>query len=263
MLKATIVIDLPSTERAKTGPVAWVRSLFGSRTPERSGKEELSVGAFSVVQGVIAAFATAGVTDALAFLVDKQVVYVDTDDIADDAALIVEAAQITGVLDRPFKEMRIALAHEDATLRTVFDCAITNQVVLGEAEMTISVASRLVELSARPGETAQGYADRVAAATQPATFDAARAALDLLVGQVATALRAAIAGATVTPDPARIEITRATKIATSPPWGAHVVQPGLRGEPPYFDDPYYDVATHVVAGVIAKAPGTFATAKLT
>jgi len=85
MLKARIAVDLPSAETQRSmGPVEWVRSLFGAQIDLRSGKEELTVCAFSLVEGLIAGFARAGVADVLSFLVDRQVVYLDSNDVPDD-----------------------------------------------------------------------------------------------------------------------------------------------------------------------------------
>ncbi len=112
MLKSEIAVDLPSVEtNRRVGPVEWVRSLFGAHIDLRSGKEELTVGAFSLIEGLIAGFAKAGVDDALSFLVDKKVVYLDTNDVPNDLPLIAKAAEASGVLDAPFSEMHLVLAH--------------------------------------------------------------------------------------------------------------------------------------------------------
>src|SRR5215468_10724253 len=111
MLKAKIVVDLPSVEtHRRMGPIEWVRSLFGARIDLRSGKEELTVGAFSLVEGLVAGFAKAGVADALSFLVDKKVVYLDTNDVPDDLPLVARAAEEAGILDQTFREMHLVLA---------------------------------------------------------------------------------------------------------------------------------------------------------
>src|SRR5215470_13097682 len=104
MLQARITVDLPSVEtHRRAGLFEWVRSVFGATIDLRSGREALTIGAFSLVEGMVAAFAKAGITNVISFLVDKRVVYLDANDVADDLGLIVDASQAAGVFDRSFK----------------------------------------------------------------------------------------------------------------------------------------------------------------
>ncbi len=54
MLRAKITVDLPSSETNRSkGPIEWARSLFGAKIDLRSGKEELTIGAFALVEGLV------------------------------------------------------------------------------------------------------------------------------------------------------------------------------------------------------------------
>ena len=164
MLRAKITVDLPSAETSRSkGPIEWVRALFGAKIDLRSGKEALTIGAFALVEGVVAAFADAGVHDAMSFLVDQKVIYMDPHDVPDDLPLIARAAELTGVLNKPFREMHLVLGHKTEWLHTLIDCTITNQVMLGAAELTMVLSSRMRKLQIVAGESAQQYADRVRA----------------------------------------------------------------------------------------------------
>ena len=265
MLKSKLVVDLPSVEtNRRMGPIEWVRSLFGAKLDLRSGESELTVGAFSLVEGLTEAFAAAGVTDAISFLVDKKVVYADTNDVPDDLPLVAKAAEEAGVLDRSFTEMHLVLAHKTPTIHAIFDCEIASHVVLGQAEMEVDVSARLTELAIKPGETAEQYAARVKAfAAEDDSFDPARRELDALVDRVADALRAKLVGATVTRDPAVVQIIRPDRRQIGKfndlPFGADVRAPEYRAVPTmqrygayadpfyyYYYDPYYDFMSWVL-----------------
>ena len=185
MLKARVHADLPSveTQRAK-GPIEWVRSLLGAKLDLRSGKEELTVSALSLVEGLSAAFQRAGITNAISLLVDKKVIYLDTQDTENDLPLIAHAAEVSGVLDRPFKEMHLVMSHKEAGVHTLIDVRIANQVVLGGEELTIELSGRVEELRVQNGETAQQYAERVRGfAREGERMEVARLALGSATGR--------------------------------------------------------------------------------
>lgn len=256
---------MPSVETQRSpNPIEWLRSLFGAELDPRSGKEELTVCAFSLIEGLMAGFARAGVDDVLSFLVNKQVVYVDTNDVPNDLSLIGQAAQAAGILDRKFREMHLVLAHRDAVLHTIVDCKITSRVVLGEAEMEIELSSRLSELQVRVGETAEQYAERVRAfAAEPSSFEPARQRLIQLTQRSATSLERALIGSKVSQEEAVVQLIRPDRrqISRFPSlgFGDEVQSPVYRPVPTlqragayadpfyyYYHDPYYDYMNFVL-----------------
>jgi hypothetical protein len=265
MLKSSIRVDLPSVEtNRRPGPIEWVRSLFGAELDLRSGKEELTVGAFSLIEGLVAGFARAGVMDVISFLVDKKVVYLDTNEVPDDLPLIARAAEAAGVLDQRFREMHLVLAHQDEALHTIIDCKVTSQVMLGQSELEIQLSSRLSELQIRQGETAEQYAERIKAfALVDASFEPARRRLEQLTERIAAALGPALVGSKVACEdalvqlirPDRGQISRFGKLA----FGDEVQSPEYRPVPTlqragayadpfyyYYHDPYYDYMNYVL-----------------
>ncbi len=184
MHRSRIVIDLPSAEtERRRSPLEWVRSLFGAELDLRSGREELTVGAAWLIEGLVEAFASLGIHDVVSFVVDEEGIYLDPGGVSDDLPLILRASDAAGVLDREFREMRLVLAHRGEQLETRIDCAVKNGVLLGEAEMTI-------ELSSRPHERP----DRTGA---PPLHE-----LEVLTERIANELTSALAGARVTRGPA-------------------------------------------------------------
>jgi len=265
MLKSKIIVDLPSVEtNRRMGPIEWVRSLFGAKIDLRSGKEELTVGAFSLVEGLVAAFEAASVTDAISFLVDKKVVYLDTNDVPDDLPLIAKAAEESAILDKSFREMHLVLAHKTPSLHTILDCSIASGVVLGDAEMEIEISARLPSLQIQKGESADDYATRVKAfATKENSFEPGRHELDQLVDRVADALRSKLVGAKVTREDATVQVIRPDRQQISKfgslGFGNDVRAPQYRAVPTmqragayadpfyyYYYDPYYDFMNYLL-----------------
>jgi hypothetical protein len=259
MLYATVVVDLPSVEgRRAMGPIEWVRSLFGGELDLRSGKDELTIGALSLLEGILDACRKAGIKNAISFLVDKKVVYLDPNDVDDDVSLILSACERAGVLDKKFREMHLALAHREAGVHAIIDIEIKNEVMLGEEEMGVTFTGRPEGLRVQSGETAPEYAERVRAfAKDGEAMESARRALDALADRFAHALRTSIAGAKVTALAAEIrliapespQIARFRRLG----FGGEIEEPGYRALPTYrragayadpfyyyYYDPYYD-----------------------
>jgi hypothetical protein len=265
MLRCNISVDLPSveTERHK-GPIEWVRSLFGAQIDLRSGKEDITIGAFALVEALVGACADAGVDDAISFLVDKKVIYADPNDVPSDLPLIVIAAQNAGVFNRKFNEMHLVLAYKTQTLHTIIDCTITNHVMLGEAELKVMLSSRVCSMQVGAGETAQQYADRVRGfAKTEGGFEPFRQEQDQLGQRLVHALRRRFTGSSVTCDGASVQLLRpsAQQIGRFRrlQFGDGVRAPMYRAVPTtqrsgayhdpfyyYYYDPYYDFANYMM-----------------
>ncbi len=182
MYQARITVDLPSAETdRRRRPLEWLRSLLGAELDLRSGREELTVGAAWLVEGLVEGFAAVGVDDVVSFLVDGASIYLDTRHVPGDLPLIVRAAEAAGVLDREFRAMHLVLAHHSPTCHTTIECTVRNGVLLGEAEMTVVLASK------------------PAARLEPA---AGLAELDELTERVANELASVLTGARVVRDAA-------------------------------------------------------------
>ena len=271
MLKSTVRVDLPSVEtNRRPGPIEWVRSLFGAQLDLRSGKEELTVGAFSLIEGVVAGFDRAGIHDVISLLVDKKVVYLDTNEVPDDLPLLVRAAEAAGVLDQRFREMHLVLAHRDEVLHTIIDCKVTSQVMLGESELSIQLSSRLTELQIRQGETAEHYAERIKSfAMVDSSFEPARRRLEQLTQRIAAALGSALVGARVACEDAVVQLIRPDRGQIGRfgqlPFGDEVQSPEYRPVPTlqragayadpfyyYYYDPYYDYMNYVLVDAMVR-----------
>jgi hypothetical protein len=265
MLKSAITIDLPSTvaDRNKTA-TEWIRSLFGAKLDLRSNHEQLTMTAMSLVAGLVDGFSAAGISDVISFVVDKRVVYLDTREVPDDLALILEAADQKGILDKKFSEMHVVLSHKESGLHVLIDVRIRNRVMMGEEEMSIDLSGRVEELQIQPGESAENYRDRIQNYMKEAgRADAHRLALDALTQRVADRLGLTLVGARARVQPSTLQVimpgsqqlARLRKL----PFGSRVDRPHYRAVPTYqrsgayadpffyyYYDPYYSFMSWVM-----------------
>jgi hypothetical protein len=261
MFRSKVTVDLPSIEQKRSmGPIEWVRSLFGAQIDLGTGKEELTMTAWSTLEGLYRSLQRAGVRDAISFLVDRKAIYVDSSEIEDDLSLVWKSAREKRVLDKPFKEMHLVLAHREGGLHLIFDIKIHSQVLLGDPELVIDISGRPEALRIRPGESAEQFTARVRSwADEPAERERLR-----LMMQARLELIADLPGAVVDVQAAYVELIKpdARRIsalgklefgdeAAEP--GYHTVptkrQPGAYGMDPYrhyYYDPYWDLASYMM-----------------
>jgi hypothetical protein len=259
MLKTRIEVDLPGVEVLRSmGPIEWIRSLFGERIDLRSGQVQTTISAFSLLEGLHKAFSRVGVTDAVSFLVDKRVIYVDTQEVTHDLTLVWQAALERKVLDRAFHEMHLVLTRHQAGIHLLFDIRLTARVVQGDPHLTVDIAGRPEELRIRRGESAQEYALRIQHLTSnDGGAEAYRDALDAIGQDVATALRHEIPGAVAEVVPSKVQLVRPGNKQLSNfrhlQFGQDVTEPSYRPVPSkarhgayadpfvyYWHDPYWD-----------------------
>lgn len=271
MLRARILIDLPSAEvyRQKTLGEAF-RSLFGAEIDLRTGLEETTLTSMALVEALVAGFGRAGVTNAIAFIVDKKVVYKDTVDQGNDLPLILAACQQTRLMQRKFGEMHLVLSLAENGMFAIADVRIQRQVLHGQAEVSVDLSGRIDELRIQRGESAAGYAERVRAfARTPGVAEAWRRAFEASVQRVAGALGGTLPGARVGVEPARIQLIRpGTKQVARFRYlgfGNDVQRPTYRPAPArerhgayadpfyfYYFDPYYDFMTFILLDDMAS-----------
>jgi hypothetical protein len=145
LYRARIIVDLPSAE-ASGGSRFTAYMKPGRDRAERH--EELTIGAWALVEGMFAAFERCGIDDAVSFTVDGVSIYRDDANAEKDLHLVWAAAEDRGVLDRTFDEMHLVLAHRLPEGRVTFDLRVTRRVVLGSAEMVIAVEGEVPEPTA-------------------------------------------------------------------------------------------------------------------
>jgi hypothetical protein len=260
MLKGKISIDLPSTEtERKMTVLERIRSICGAKIHLASGNEELTVSALTLASGLVEGFRAAGINNAIAFLVDKKVIFNDAHEREDDLHLILEAAQRTEILNHPFREMHLVLTKTENGIHSIFDVKIRNGVLLGVSEMIIEVSGRLLELRLKDGETAEDYAARIQDfMKEESKIESKRLLFQELMDRVSTSLQRALVGSKARTDDANVFVVQPTQQQISDmerlKFGKDVEDTHFRSVPThqrsgayadpfyyYYYDPYYSL----------------------
>ena len=274
MIKSIINVDLPSveSERRKT-LFDQLKELFGARIDLRSGYEETTVSAFSLIDGVCNALYRAQISDAISLIVDKKVVFLDTLNVTADSGLLWQAAQEKGVFAAEFQEVHVAYGQREAGLYVILDVRVQRRVLRGTAEMTVELAARPEALVVQNGETAQGYAERVTSyARNEAAIAHERAALDGIAQRVAGELGRALPGSRVNVQPAHVQLirqeSRQLRRFGKLGWGSQATTPHYRPVPTqarsgayadpfyyYWHDPYWDFTNYLMLDAVLHHGG--------
>lgn len=273
MLQASITVDLPSveTQRQKSF-LQKVGAVLGVSYDLKDGMEELTIGSFSLVDGLTKAFVEAEIDNAIAFLVDNTVVYNDTEQVSNDIDELLRAAQSKGILDQTFQEMFLVLEHAEGGVHYIFDVRIKNRVSTGVEEMAVSVSGRLERLRIKPGETALAYATRLREfMMEPTEVEIYRSLFQGKVDHVAVSLQQHFRTSKITRTDARYQIIKpgVKQLANIRNlwFGEHVLAPTYRAVPDrhlrgayadpfyyYYYDRYYDFLSLYMLDMMYQHP---------
>ncbi len=274
MIKSIISVDLPSVDSERRKNLFdQLKELFGARINLRTGYEETTVSAFSLIDGVCNALTRAQISDAISLIVDKKVVYLDTQNVTSDIGWLWQTARDRGVFEADFQEMHVAFSQREAGLYVIVDVRVQRRVLRGTAEMTVELAARPEALVVQSGESAEGYAARVTSyARDEAAIARERAALDGIAQRVAGELGRALPGSRVSAQPAHVQLirqeSRQLRRFGKLGWGAAATPPHYRPVPTqarsgayadpfyyYWHDPYWDFANYMMLDAVLHHGG--------
>jgi hypothetical protein len=245
-------------------PLEWVRSMFGAKIDLASGKEELTVSTLALIDGIVEGFRHAGVTNVISFLVDKKLIYNDVNNVENDLELILQAAERTGLMGRPFQEMHLALDHHENGIHSIIDLKIRNEVLLGDEELVVDIAGRAEHLRVMEGETAQDYAERVRTFISDINnLNACRLAFEDQVRRFCNSLEKHLTGSKARMEEVQLQLIQpgARQVARFKDlkFGKDAESPTYRPVPTqqrsgayadpfyyYYYDPYYDFTTYLI-----------------
>ncbi len=271
MFQSKIRIDLPSRETIREKSVGeWFTSLFGARPDLRTGREVMTISAYAVLEGIVTAFASAGMTNVISLMVDNRTVFLDTQDVPDDLAAMHHVAKKSGALNRRFREMHLAFTHREQGMHVIIDIALKPQVMLGDEELVITLSGRLEELRHQDDEPANRYRSRIREfVSDTDNFDRPREILDDITERLVMALRSTLPGArNISASPSEIQLTRpdAKQMGRMRnlrfDGGEHSryrptparYREGVSYDPfyHYYYDPFYDFALFVMVGAAVE-----------
>jgi hypothetical protein len=196
----------PRARRAATQedhPRARRRQYNEDASPAQSGLD--------LLLKICRAYASAGITNAIALEIDQKQIFLDTEEREDDLNEMMSAAQRSGELQKPFHNMHILLSHEEEGLRTLFDIRADQEALAGAAPITTDISARILQMQIRRGEGAKDYAERLRSfAADTSLLDEYRRSLTDLTERVAAHLGHALPDASVTHEAVTVRMQKLT-----------------------------------------------------
>jgi len=188
-------------------PRFWdkVKKTFGGRPNLDTDRIKTRMQAADLVMGVKRALERLGIDDAVALIVDQQVLFEDKKGRPGDATELFTAFfENEDVYGREFEDLRLAVEHREAGLHYVLEVVATGVHDKAAATALVHIGGRVADLQPQPGETAEAFRARVEPLlATPALAETSRLQFESFAARVDEALRAALTGVRITSDEAR------------------------------------------------------------
>jgi hypothetical protein len=194
-------------------PSLWekIKQRLGGSPDLASDRVRVAVEASAIVDTIKRALVRLGFDNAVSLVVDDTVIFHDSDGKAGDLPdLMLAISEHTSLFGTGFRELRLALEHEEAGLHLLVETRVFTEHPASEPSAYVSVGGRIQELEPKLGESAEDYRQRVTPiASDGARLEIARLQFETFVGRLENALRVAI------PE-AKIEQKRAEALVVTP-----------------------------------------------
>ncbi len=202
-MKLHAIIDLRvHGERVLRDPVLWdkIRKALGGTPDLRTDRVRTTLEATTLVEGSRQALTRLGATNAIALVIDHQVLFEDKQGRPDDLAdLMLAFHDNAPVFGSTFELLRLVVEHEEAGLHAVIEVLARSEHPVEETAARVVVGARVRDFEPRPGESADAYRERVEPLLKtPAVFEAHRVQFESFVSRLADSLRGTLADAEVT-----------------------------------------------------------------
>lgn len=182
-------------------PTLWdkLKRGFGFAPDLETDRVRVALETSALVDAVKRALGRLGIDNAVSLVIDDTVVFQDIDGRPGDLpALMLAMSEHTSLFGNGFRELKLALEHQEAGLHLLVETRATTEHQAGEPSAYVSVGGRILSLEPKPGESAEAYRDRVAPLVgDAARLEAARVQFESFVARLEDALRAALPEAAV------------------------------------------------------------------
>ncbi len=182
-------------------PSFWekIKQRLGGSPDLTTDRVRVAFEASALVDTVKRALVRLGFDNAVSLVVDDTVVFQDTDGKAGDLPdLMLAMSEHTSLFGSGFRELRLALEHEEAGLHLLVETRAFTEHRAGEPSAYVSVGGRIQELEPKRGESADDYRTRVTPlAADSSRLESARLQFESFVARLEGALRAAMPEAIV------------------------------------------------------------------
>src|SRR5262245_3153015 len=215
-----IQITMSGAEAVHREPGFWekLKRGLGGKIDLDTGEVRVALEATALVDAVKRAFTRVGITNAVSLVIDDTVIFQDSDGRAGDLPdLVLALSEHASVFGRGFREMKLAVEHEEAGLHLLAEVRAVTQHRRGEPSAYVSLGGRIKDLEPRSGESAEAYRARVEPLAKDAgLLETARMQFQSFVGRLEAALHAALPEATVEEKRAEAVVVRPTTQPTAP-----------------------------------------------
>lgn len=247
--KSTISLHAQG-ETVRRDPGFWdkFKQLFGARPNLDTDRVRTQLTTAYLVQGAKKGLARLGVNNAVALVIDGQVLFEDRAGRADDFGdLFLSFYENEAVYGRDFKALRLTVEHREAGVHFVIEIAGRGEHVRDEATVKVIVSGRITEFEPRPGEDAETFRKRVEPhLSTPAFSEAHRLQFDAFVERVRDGLRDAMPEVRVSAPEANAMVERPARAGRPARGGARPTDPDDPRYDPYdqhYPNPMHDLAT--------------------
>jgi hypothetical protein len=210
-LKSTIALHA-SGETIRRDPGLWDRFklAFGKKPNLDTARVRTHITTAHFVEGVKKGLERLGIHNAVALVIDGQVLFEDREGRDDDFGdLFLAFFKNEELVGRGFRTLQLAVEHVEDGLHHVIEIVGRGEHERDEATAHVLVSSRVVALELQPGEDQAAYNARVAPLLDtPAVCERHREAFAAFVARVSRGLDAALADVRVEAGDARALVER-------------------------------------------------------
>ena len=228
-----IQITMATAEAVHREPGFWdkIKRGLGSKVDLDTGEVRVALEASALVDQVKRALGRLGIDNAVSLVVDDTIIFQDIEGRPGDLPdLILALSEHASVFGRGFREMKLAVEHDEAGLHLLIEVRALHAAQAWRAVRVRLDGGRIKELEPRKGEAADAYRARVEPLAQDSGLLAtARMQFQSFVGRLEAALHAAL------PE-ARVEEKRAEALVVRPTTQPKQPRPQDPRSPMY--DPY-------------------------
>jgi hypothetical protein len=157
-------------------------------------------------------------TNAIALIIDNQVLYEDREGRQDDLIDLMHAFhENKAVFGTSFKLLRLVVEHEEAGLHFVIEVMARSEHHVDETAARVVIGARISDFEPRDGESAEAFRARVEPLLKtPAVAEAHRVQFESFVSRLADALRGSLADAQITVREAEAQVEKPSRTAARP-----------------------------------------------
>lgn len=194
-------------------PSFWekIKQRLGGSPDLAMDRVRVAVEASALVDTIKRALVRLGFDNAVSLVVDDTVIFQDVEGKAGDLPdLMLAISEHTSLFGNNFRELRLALEHEEAGLHLLVETRAFTEHPAQEPSAYVSVGGRIQELEPKRGESAEEYRQRVTPiAADGARLECARLQFESFIVRLENVLRVAI------PE-AKVEQKRAEALVLTP-----------------------------------------------